>query len=209
MATSTTRQTAEDYIGVDELYIAPLTTDDEKGATWGTPHKFAPVAELSKSTSSDTAKSYYDNSAYRVIASEDSDEIKLTVPALDLETLAEILGKTIDTDTKAFIDSGEPETKYFALYARGQLSDNTYRYFVWHKVSFAVPDDTLNTKEDKITTNGQELTATAIRTQAKFSVGASNTGIKRIIADARDGKVDFAKWYTAVPVPGSIPTVSE
>ena len=83
-----TRQTAEDFIGLDKLYIAKITADDEKGLTYEKPQWFAPAGQLTKSTSTDTKKTYYDNGAYRVLSSEDSDELKLVVPVLDLATLA-------------------------------------------------------------------------------------------------------------------------
>lgn len=201
-----TKQTAEDFIGIDQLYISELTQDTDEGCTFGTPEYFAPIAELSKTTTAETVNSYYDNGIYRTLSSESQDEYTLKTPALDLATLAKITGKAIDTATGAFLDSGDPVTKYFALMFRAQLSDFTYRYYAVHKCSFKVPDETITGKGENITPNGQELTVTSIKTLFKYDIGGEQKGLKRIIADARDGKVDVTKWFTAVPVPGSIPT---
>lgn len=203
-----TKQTSEDFIGLDKLYIAKLVSDDESGCTYGTPEPFAPVAQLTKTTSSETLKTYYDNAPYRAITSEDSDELGLTVPALDLATLAMITGKTIDATSKALIDSGDPQTAYFAILARAQMSDMSYRYYCFNKVSFAIPDETIDTKGETITNNGQVLTGTAIRTIFKYSIGDTTSGVKRIVVDERDGLVDVSQWYDAVPVPGNIPLIT-
>lgn len=204
-----TKKTAEDFIGIDQLYYAPITTDDESGCTFGTPAPFAPIASLTKTTTSETVNSYYDNNVYRTITSESQDEYTITVPALDLATLAEITGKTIDASTGALLDSGEPESIYFALMFRAQLSDYTYRYYVVHKCSFAIPDEEITGKGESVEPTGQELTVTSVRTTFAYDIGGKKRGIKRIIADERDGKVDFSKWYTSVPVPNAIPTILE
>lgn len=204
-----TKQTAEDFIGIDMLYYAKITADTDEGLTYDTPKPFAPVAELSKTTTAETVNSYYDNGIYRTLSSESQDEYTINTPALDLATLAEITGKNIDAATSAFLDSGEPETVYFALLFRAQLSDYTYRYYAINKCSFAVPDETITGKGESIEPQGQELTVTSVRSQFKYEIGGQQKGIKRIIADERDGKVDFTKWFTAVPVPNAIPTVTD
>lgn len=201
-----TTASAEDFIGLDELYFAEVTSDGAEGYVVGTPEPFAPAGALSKSTASEAVNSYYDNGVYRTMTSEDADELTLTVPALPLDKLAKITGKTIDTTTGALLDTGTPVTKYFAFFARALLSDYTHRYYVWHKASFAVPPEEINTTGESIEPSGQELTMTAVKTLYKYDVGGKKDGIKRIIADERDGKIDFEQWYTAVPVPGNIPT---
>lgn len=205
----TATNTAEDFIGLDELYIAEVTSDDERGYVVGVPERFAPAASMSKETAAEQVNTYYDNGVYRTLSSEDADTLTLGVPALTLAMLAKITGKTIDPITGAFIDSGEPVAKNFAFFARAQLSDYTYRYFVWHKVSFAVPNEEVTTKGESVEPTGQELTMTAVRTQFKYDIGGQKKGVKRIIADERDGKVDFTKWYTQVPVPGNIPAIAQ
>lgn len=202
------KQTAEEFIGLDKLWIAQVTADDEDAYTVGEPEYFAPTAQLTKTTSAEVKNSYYDNGVYRVLTNEDSDELKILTPALDLATLAKITGKVIDTDSLALLDSGEPETVYFALMARALMSDYTYRYFCWHKVSFKVPDEDIATKKDSIDNKGQELTATAVRTIHQYSIGGKMKGIKRIVADERDGKIDASKWYEAVPLPGNMPLLA-
>lgn len=202
-----TTKTAEDYIGIDMLYYAAVTKDDTEGYTVDTPKPFAPVAELSKATTAEQVNSYYDNGIYRTLSNESQDEYTIKTPALSLDVLADITGKVIDETTGALLDSGEPETKYFALLYRAQLSDYTYRFFAINKCSFKVPDETIVGKGESIEPNGQELTVTSIRTAFKYDQGGAMKGIKRIVADERDGKVDVSKWFEAVPVPGNIPTV--
>lgn len=202
------KQTAEDFINLDELYYAEVLTDDETGCTFATPERFLPTAQLTKTTTANTTPTYYDGCVYRTINDEASDELKIVTPGIPLDILAKITGKVIDTASGAFLDSGEPETKSFALFARAEMSDNTHRYYVWHKVSFKVPDEDIVTRKETVEPKGQELTATAVRTTFKYDQGGVMKGIKRIIVDERDGKVDFDTWYDSVPVPGAIPVKS-
>ena len=67
-----------------------------------------------------------------------ADTITLTVPALPLDILAYITGKSVDSDTGAFMD-GAAVPKYFALGYRIGLTDGTYRYVWRYKGSFAIP----------------------------------------------------------------------
>lgn len=205
---SGTRNTSEDYIGLDMIYIAEVTADDSSAYTASTPIYFAPAAALSKNTNGNATPTYYDNGVYRVLTSETTDELVVNVPALDLETLAMITNKTIDATSKALIDTGATSAKYFALMARALMSDYTYRYFCWQKGSFAIPPENINTIGEGVEPQGQEVTFTAIKTRHEFTVGSASTGVKRIIADARDNTVNVANWFSAVVTPANIPLIS-
>ena len=196
-----------EFRGCDNLVIAEVTKDDlTNNYTTGAVQVLAPVAEIAKTVESSSETHYYDNTGMIVIQSEGSDTVTLTVPALPLDILALVTGKTIDTATGAFID-GPMVEKYFAVGYRLRLTDGTYRY-VWRlKGSFAIPDETSATEDDSTTTNNQQLTFTGVKTITEFTNGGG-TGVagraKAVVIDERDGKCDCSTFFSTVQTPDTV-----
>ena len=88
-----------EFRGCDNVVVAEVTKDDNTGYTVGNVVPLAPVAEVSKTTENSSETHYYDNVGAIVIRTEGSDEITLTVPALELGQLATITGKSVDPAT--------------------------------------------------------------------------------------------------------------
>ena len=159
-----------EFRGCDNLVIAQISVDDSTAFTTGAVQVLAPVAEISKTVESSSETHYYDNTGMIVIQSEGSDTITLTVPALPLDVLALVTGKTVDSSTGAFID-GPTVERYFALGYRLRLTDGTYRY-VWRmKGAFGIPDETSATENDGTDTNNQQLTFTGVKSIYEFANG--------------------------------------
>lgn len=195
---------AVEFRGCDNLVIAKVTADSIDSAyTAGEVKPLAPVGEISKTVESSSENHYYDNVAMITIRSESSDEITITVPALELAALSMVTGKKIDTATGAFID-GEAEEQYYAVGYRLKLTDGTYRY-VWRlKGTFSIPDETSATENDGTDTNNQELTYTGIRTVTEFANGGR---AKAVVIDERDGKCDLKDFFDKVQTPDTISTL--
>ena len=198
----------DEFRGTDDLYYAEVlydnndsTPEGQVGYVTGTVKRLAPVAEISKSTETASDTKYYDNKPAFTINAEGADTITLNIPALDLATLADITGKQIDATTGAFMD-GESMPKYFALGYRIGLTDGTYRYVWRYKGSFAIPDETSQTKNAGTDSNGQELTYTGIMTEHKFTKAVDLQGNpmsqKAIVVDERDGKADLSDFFDTV-----------
>lgn len=196
-----------EYQGFDSLVVAEVTKDnnltgENEGYVTGKVETLAPAGEISKSTSNDSATKYYDNKAFLVIASEGSDEVTLTIPQLPVSKIAKFLGKYLDTETGALMDSGEPGTKYFAIGYRLLFTDGTYRYVWRHKGMFKLGDEAAKSKDDTTDSNNQTLVFTGITTTHKFT--KTNKGSKAIVVDERDNKCDVTKWFDAVVTPDNI-----
>lgn len=199
----------DEFRGTDDLYYAEVLYDNNEttgaegttGYVTGTVKRLAPVAEISKTVDTASDTKYYDNKPAFTINAEGADTITLNVPALDLATLADITGKQIDATTGAFMD-GEPTPKYFALGYRLGLTDGTYRYVWRYKVSFAVPDESSQTKNAGTDSNGQTLTVTGIMTTHKFTKAVdaqgNPTAQKALVVDERDDKADLANFFAQV-----------
>lgn len=203
----------DEFRGTDDLYYAEVLIDDNgtntagsgetpnHGYVTGTVKKLAPVAKISKSVETASDTKYYDNVAAITINAEGADTITLAIPALDLPTLADITGKQIDADTGAFMD-GEPTPKMFALGYRLGLTDGTYRYVWRYKGSFAIPEESAQTKNAGTDSSGQSLTYTGISTIHKFTKATDSQGNpmpqKALVVDERDGKADLSDFFDTV-----------
>ena len=203
----------DEFRGTDDLYYAEVLIDDNgtntagsgetpnHGYVTGTVKRLAPVAEISKTVETASDTKYYDNKPALTINAEGADTITLNIPALDLATLADITGKEIDATTGAFMD-GESTPKYFALGYRLGLTDGTYRYVWRYKGSFAIPDETSQTKNAGTDSAGQTLTYTGIMTVHKFTKAVDAQGNtmaqKALVVDERDGKADLSDFFDEV-----------
>ena len=196
----------DEFRGTDDLYYAEVTVDDNKtgeghGYVTGTVARLAPVAEINKTVDTASDTRYYDNKPAFTINAEGADTITLNIPALDLATLANITGKQIDAATGALMD-GPSVPKYFALGYRLGLTDGTYRYVWRYKGSFAIPDETSQTKNAGTDSNGQTLTYTGIMTTHKFTkaVDAQGNALaqKALVVDARDNKAVLTNFFSTV-----------
>lgn len=189
-------QYVDEFRGTDKLCYAKVLTDNgTDGYTTGTVKILAPVAEISKTVETASDVKFYDNKAALTIHAEGADTITLTVPALDLETLADITGKQYDAETGAFMD-GEATPSYFALGYRLRLTDGTYRYVWRYKGSFAIPDETSQTENAGTDSNNQQLTFTGIETIYNFLKPGKSQ--KALVLDERDSDFDFSTFFDVV-----------
>lgn len=191
-------QYVDEFRGTDNLVYAEVLTDNNEsgeGYTTGTVKILAPVAEISKTVETASDTKYYDNKPALVINAEGADTITLTVPALDLATLADITGKNYDSTTGAFMD-GERDPKYFALGYRLRLTDGTYRYVWRYKGSFGIPDETSQTENASTDSNNQQLTYTGIQTMHVFT--KPNSSQKALVVDERDDLADVSDFFSEV-----------
>lgn len=189
-------QYVDEFRGTDNLVYAEVVKDDNTdGYVTGAVKVLAPVAEISKTVETASDTKYYDNKPALTINAEGADTITLTIPALDLETLADITGKNYDSSLGAFCD-GERTPKYFALGYRLRLTDGTYRYVWRYKGSFGIPDETSQSENAGTDSNNQQLTYTGIMTQHKFV--KNGTSEKALVVDQRNTAVDLSTFFATV-----------
>ena len=197
----------EEYMGFDNLVIAEITADTAENYTFGEVMSLAPAGEISKSTETGSATKFYDNKPFLIIKSEGADTVELTIPVLPLDIEALITGKQQDEATKVLMDSGMPETKYFALGYRLMKSDNTYRYIWRNKGSFSMGDEEAKSKDDSTDSNNITITYTGITTTHAFA--KTNGGAKAMIADEFDDAIDVSKWFEQVVTPDNLATLTK
>lgn len=189
-------QFVDEFRGTDMLVYAEVIKDNNTdGYVTGTVKVLAPVAEIAKTVETASDTKYYDNKPALTINAEGADTITLTIPALDLPTLADICGKTYDATLGMFMD-GERNPKYFALGYRLRLTDGTYRYVWRYKGSFGIPDETSQTENARTDSNNQQLTYTGIMTMHQFV--KTGTSQKALVVDERSTAADLSNFFSTV-----------
>lgn len=208
ISTNLTQQVFE-FRGVDDLYVAEVTKDDETGYACGTPIRLAPTAEIGKTIDQSTASHYYDNLPLITIQGEGDDTITMTVAPPELQRLAFITGKSFDENTGMLVDS-ERSDKYFAIMYRVKGNDGKYRYVSRLKGKFSIPDETSATEDAGTDANNQSLTFTGIYTTYKFTKGVFDGTnwiqgpAKGIVVDTRYNKADVSNFFAAIQTPDTI-----
>jgi phi13 family phage major tail protein len=198
-----------EFRGCDNVVVAEVTKDDATGYTVGNVIPLAPAGQISKTTENSSETHFYDNVGAIVIKTEGDDEITITVPALNLDQLAIVTGKSIDSATGAYIDD-EGTEKYYALGYRIQLSDNSYRY-VWRlKGMFTnIPDEDSVTRSNNVDTNNQSVIFTGNRTLYSFQAGNIKGRAKSVVIDERDGLADVSGFFSQVVTPDNVASLAK
>lgn len=197
-----------EFRGISNLVYAKVLKDDSTGYVTGPVKRLAGASEISKTTENSTEAHYYDNYAAINISSRGSDEVTLSVSALDKQILAELTGQYFDETTGAIME-GFVTKPYFAI---GYLAkkDNGDLVYVWrYKGTFNIPDETFTTENDGTDANGQELTYTGIRTTYEFEncldpLTGLKTGANNIAVEASLNRADLTNFFANVTTPDTI-----
>lgn len=200
--------------GVEGLVYARVLKDDNEkdgGYSTGTVKRLAPVSRIGKTVETSSATEWYDNMAMFVVNAEGPDTFEMDATAFDLETEAELTGKSYDATTGMLVD-GPREERYFALGYKTKGNDGKYRYVWRYKVSFAPLDEENNTENDGTDTTGSTLKCTGIHTTHVFEKGRYDSTAakwekgtaKGIVVDERDGLADLTDFFAEVQTPDTV-----
>lgn len=206
--------------GASDLVYALITKDDSEEYTTGEVKHLLPVAEITKTTETSSEPHYYDNVAAINISAEGADTISITGSLIDLETLAEITGKSYDPTTKVFSDA-PAVPPYMALGYKSQNSDGS-TYYAWRlKGTFSIPDETAKTKDGGTEGVGTILNYSGIYTEHIFQKGKATAGAggtsatyepapsKGVKVNVPNDKIDTSTFFDTVATPDSLVAKSE
>jgi phi13 family phage major tail protein len=193
----------QEYRGIRGLVAAEITKDDHETFEADTPFAVSGVAELSRTTETNSEAHYYDNVPAVVIDSTGSDEVTISASAIPFDVLAKITGQYYDEATGMFVE-GERESKYFAIGYITEKTDGT-EVFVWRlKGKFNIPDSTHATKDDGAEANGQEIVFTGINTTHKFTINGKQKTAKAVNVDTSVNAVAETEFFATVQTPDTV-----
>lgn len=179
-------------VGLDSVYVAPITKDDSTGVTYGTPVKIANAIDAKITPSVDTQSIFADDSVAEIISVFSQVDVEFTIAELSNATYKLLLGKTANSEG-VIIDNANDISPYFALGFRAKKSNGSYRYVWLYKGKFELVEESFQTQADKADYQTQPIKGTFVKRlndgKWRARVDADDTGV---VAGAITG------WFTAV-----------
>lgn len=194
--------------GLKNIFAAEVTNDDntETGYVTGTPFHLIPAGEMTRTPSSDSSNTWFDDVVFATVGTEGATEITISGASLRADAVAKLLGKDIDDTTGAVVDSGEYNEKYWAIGGEAEGLDGSSEFFWFLKGTFTAPEESDKTKDDSTDANGMELTFNAIQTTHIFNL--KNKVAKRVVIDTTVSEVkEDQSWTAQVVTPDNLSTI--
>ena len=187
-------------IGLDMLYFAPITEDENGDETYGSPAKLAKAMTADLSVELAEATLYADDGASEIVKEFKSGTLSLGIDDIGNSIASVLTGATIDSNNvviSASEDGGNP----VAIGFRAKKSNGKYRYFWLYKVKFGIPATNLTTKGESIEFSTPTIEGTVLRRNKldgqgkhpwKAEVSEDSTGVSASV---------ISGWYTEVYEP--------
>lgn len=181
-------------IGLEDISIAKLLTDDKSGATYG------PVEKLERSVSakitpkSNSENLYSDDSIEDVATNFSQVDVEIELNQFSIPSRAKMLGGKVVNGILIENKNDITTAPYDALIFKSKKLNGAYRYVCLYKGKWELVEDDYQTQEDKIKASTAKIKGTFMAREFD--------GNYRLIADSDgDGVVaaDLEKWFTTVP----------
>ncbi|MFK7692858.1 major tail protein [Paenibacillus sp. HJGM_3] len=190
-----------EFVGVDNLYYAPILQDDNTAFVTGTPVYLAPAAEISGEAETNNTPTYYDNKPAFNYVSEGVTTITITASNVPAAKMATLLGKLFDAASGRVYDSGQPNPPSVAVGFRYNVGPGEYRYYWYLKGTFSGGAEEAATKSADVDIRTYQLTYTAVTTTKEWTIGGQSMSLKRVFADTSDSAFAAAGWFSQVQTP--------
>lgn len=149
-------------IGLDKLFYAPITEDDDGNETYGTPAQLAKAMSADLSVELAEATLYADDGAAEVVKEFKSGTLSLGVDDLGSGVASILTGSTIDSNG-VVVSTSEDGGNPVAIGFRAKKANGKYKYFWLYRVKFGIPATALATKGDSITFSTPTIEGTILR----------------------------------------------
>ena len=187
-------------IGLDKLFYAPITEDENGEETYGTPKQLAKAMSADLSVELAEATLYADDGAAEIVKEFQSGTLSLGIDDIGSETASVLTGSTIDQNhvvISASEDGGEP----VAIGFRAKKSNGKYRYYWLYRVKFGIPATNLATKGDSITFSTPTIEGTVLRRNKPDGKGKHPWKAEVTEGDTDVSADTIKNWYETVYEP--------
>ncbi len=187
-------------IGLDMLYFAKITEDENGEETYGTPEKLAKAISADLSVELVEAILYADDGIAEIVKEFGNGTLSLGIDDIGSAVASTLTGATIDSNgvvISASEDGGDP----VAIGFRAKKSNGKYKYFWLYKVKFGIPATNLATKGESITFSTPTIEGTIMR---RNKVDGRNKHPWKAEVTDGDTKVSaetITNWYKSVYEP--------
>ena len=187
-------------IGLDKLYYATITDDENGEEIYGTPTQLAKAISVELSVELAEATLYADDGAAEIVKEFKNGTISLGVDDIGSTTAAALTGVTVDKNNVVVSnseDGGDPVAVGF----RAKKSNGKYKYYWLYRVKFGIPATNLATKGDSITFSTPTIEGTVLRRNKPDTSGKHPWKAEVTEGDKDVPASVISSWYTEVYEP--------
>ena len=187
-------------IGLDKLYYATITDDENGEEIYGTPTQLAKAISAELSVELAEATLYADDGAAEIVKEFKNGTISLGVDDIGSTTAAALTGVTVDKNNVVGSnseDGGDPVADGF----RAKKSNGKYKYYWLYRVNFGIPATNLATKGDSITFSTPTIEGTVLRRNKPDTSGKHPWKAEVTEGDKDVPASVISSWYTEVYEP--------
>lgn len=187
-------------IGLDRLYYAKITENENGEETYDTPVPLAQAITAELSMELAEATLYADDGAAEVVKEFQSGTLTLGVADIGVDAAEVLTGATLD-DNKVLISTSEDGGAPVAIGFRAKKANGKYRYFWLYRVKFGIPATNLQTKGDSITFSTPTIEGTVMRRNKPDGQGKHPWKAEVSEDDPGVSPETITGWYTEVYEP--------
>ena len=187
-------------IGLDRLYYAKITENENGEETYDTPVPLAKAITAELSVELAEATLYADDGAAEVVKEFQSGTLTLGVADIGVAAAEVLTGATLDAN-KVLISPSEDGGAPVAIGFRAKKANGKYRYFWLYRVKFGIPATNLQTKGDSITFSTPTIEGTVMRRNKPDGQGKHPWKAEVSEDDPGVSPETITGWYTEVYEP--------
>ncbi|CCO06910.1 major tail protein [Desulforamulus hydrothermalis] len=187
-------------IGLDRLYYAKITENENGEETYDTPVPLAKAITAELSVELAEATLYADDGAAEVVKEFQSGTLTLGVADIGVDAAEVLTGATLD-DNNVLISASEDGGTPVAIGFRAKKANGKYRYFWLYRVKFGIPATNLQTKGDSITFSTPTIEGTVMRRNKPDGQGKHPWKAEVSEDDPGVSPETITGWYTEVYEP--------
>lgn len=187
-------------IGLDRLYYAKITENENGEETYDTPVPLAKAITAELSVELAEATLYADDGAAEVVKEFQSGTLTLGVADIGVDAAEVLTGATLD-DNKVLISTSEDGGAPVAIGFRAKKANGKYRYFWLYRVKFGIPATNMQTKGDSITFSTPTIEGTVMRRNKPDGQGKHPWKAEVSEDDPGVSPETITGWYTEVYEP--------
>ena len=195
-------------IGLDKLYYAKITEDENGNETYATPVQLAKAMNADLSVELAEATLYADDGAAEIVKEFKNGTLSLGVDDVGASVASDLTGATIDANgvvVSTSEDGGDPVAVGF----RAKKSNGKYKYYWLYRVKFGIPATNLATKGDSITFSTPTIEGTILRRNKVDGKGKHPWKAEVTEGDTSVSADTITNWYKEVYEPTYASAASE
>ncbi len=187
-------------IGLDKLFYAKITEDEDGDETYATPVPLAKAMTAELSVELAEATLYADDGAAEIVKEFQSGTLALGVADIGPAVAEDLTGAKIDSN-KVLVSASEDGGDPVAVGFRAKKANGKYRYFWLYRVKFGIPATNLTTKGESIEFSTPTIEGTVLRRNKVDGKGSHPWKAEVSEDDAGVSASTIADWYKNVYEP--------